>query len=1071
MKNEITKIDLKRRGVLFSKWYLVGLLFLVQLNAMAQERMISGTVTGKDNEPLIGVTIIVKGTTAGTLTDSQGKYTLPIPMNSNILVFSFVGMDSREITLDSRTIYDIVLSENVVGLDDVVVVGYGTQKKKLVTGSTVQVKGAELTRLNTVSALDALQSQTPGVNIIPSNGQPGEGFKVTVRGLGTIGDSAPLYVIDGVAGGDINVLNPSDIESIDILKDAASAAIYGARAANGVILVTTRQGKQGKITVSYDGYFGKQYISKMPDLLNAKQYMEIQDMRYINDGHTSGYDWANLIPTNIYNAVKDGSWQGTNWINEAYKKGAPTQNHSLNIVGGSEFSKFSLGFSSTQQEGILGWNKIDPVNANYKRHTGRINADHVILKKGSREVIKFGETLNFSHSRNNGIQQGDIYWNDVHNYMVANPLLPNYTYDENGNIRGWYDQASKVAEGWKLNEKEFNPVALSALSSRGKNLSTRFMLQSSAYLQIEPVNNLVFKSQFGFKYSAGANRQYTNAYKLSAQTEEPVDEISQSANSGYNWTLDNTLSYRFKINENQLFDVVAGQSFEKWGFGQDVGSTSQRSIYSGAGFNYAWVSNGKPTELSQVGFSGSPWDEGGIASFFGRLNYNYSEKYLATVTMRADGSSNFAKGNRWGYFPSISAGWVLTEEDFLKGVNGLNFLKLRASWGQNGNCKIDNFQYLSSYSFSSNYGYAFDKNKNILSTGSIASILANPDVSWETSVQTDIGIDARFLKSHLGVVIDWYKKLTNDWLVRAPIAGVYGLSAPYINGGDVNNSGVELAFNWNDQKADFSYGANLNLTYNVNKVTRIANGEGVIHGPDDVLSESTGEFYRVEVGKPIGFFWGYKTAGVFQNVGQIDATPVHLEGAQPGDLIFVDVNNDGKIDEADRTMIGDPNPDFLVGLNYNMEYKGFTFSITGRGAFGQQIAKSYRSFGDSQLQNFTGDVYNTWTGEGTSNRLPKLNSGSYTNWIMLSDIYLEKGDYFKIANASLGYDFNKLVKSPLFAKLNLYVSANNLLTFTKYSGMDPEIGYGSENSSWMSGIDLGSYPTSTTYMVGINITF
>ncbi len=655
--------------------------------------------------------------------------------------------------------------------------------------------------------------------------------------------------------------------------------------------------------------------------------------------------------------------------------------------------------------------------------------------------------------------------------MVANPLLPVYTYDEKGNISGWYDQASKVADGWSLNEKEFNPLALSALSSRGKNISNRFTLQTSAYLQIEPVKDLVFKSQYGFKYSSSAHREYTNAYKLSAQTEEPVDEISQTASTGYNWTLDNTLSYRIKIGENQIFDAVAGQSIEKWGFGQGVGSSSQKSIYSGAGFDYAWVSNGKPTELSQVGFSGYPWDQGAIASFFGRINYNYSEKYLATITMRADGSSNFARGKRWGYFPSVSAGWVLTEEDFLKDVRGLNFLKLRASWGQNGNCNIDNFQYLSSFSFSSGYGYAFDKNKNILATGAIASILANPNVSWETSEQTDIGLDARFLNSHFGVVIDWYNKLTNDWLVRAPIAGVYGLSAPFINGGDVKNTGFEFALNWIDSKGDFSYGANANLTYNRNKVTRIANDEGVIHGPDDVLSESTGEYYRCEVGKPIGFFWGYKTAGVFQNAEQIAATSAKLEGAKPGDLIFVDINKDGLITEDDRTMIGDPNPDIIFGLNLNIQYKGFDFSVTGRGALGQQIAKSYRSFGDSQLQNFTKDVYGTWTGEGTSNKLPMLNSGSYTNWIMLSDIYLENGDYMKIANLTFGYDFSKLFGSSPLGKLHLYFSGNNLFTFTRYSGMDPEIGYGFEDSNWMSGIDLGSYPSSKTYIVGLNIKF
>jgi TonB-linked SusC/RagA family outer membrane protein len=1038
--------------------------------AAQQNISVSGKVTGSNGESLPGVTVAIKGTTQGVITDTSGNYSFKsIPANA-VLVFSFVGLRSVEVPVAGKSQLDVQMEEESIGIEEVVAVGYGTQKKKLVTGATAQVKGDDLTKLNTVSALGALQSQTAGVNILQSNGQPGEGFKVTIRGLGTIGDSSPLYVIDGVAGGDIDVLNPSDIESVDVLKDAASAAIYGARAANGVILVTTKQGKKGKTTVTYDNYVGRQYISKMPDLLNAREYMEIQDRRYINDGHASGYDWAGTLPDDLYESVMDGSWEGTNWIKEAYKKGAPTQNHAVNVAGGNELSSFSLGFSYTQQEGILGWNKIDPVNADYNRYTARVNSDHVVLKKDKRDVVKIGETLNFSYTRNNGIQQGDIYWNDVHNYMVASPLLPVYTHDEKGKISGWYDQYAKDEEKWIFDVREANPLALSALSSRGKNESKRFTLQTSAYLQIEPITNLVFKSQFGFKFSASAYRSYTSVYYLSTQTEETVDEVSQDAGSGLNWTLDNTVSYRFTVADRHVFDAVIGQSIEKWGFGQDVGASSQKTIYSGAGFDYAWVSNGKPTELSQVDYSGSPWDEGGIASFFGRINYNFKEKYLATVTMRTDGSSNFARGNRWGYFPSVSAGWVLTE-DFLKGSNQLDFLKLRASWGQNGNCSIDNFQYLSSFSFSDSNGYAFDAGKNILATGAIASILANPEVSWETSEQINIGMDSRFLNNRLGLVVDWYKKQTKDWLVRAPIAGVYGLGAPYINGGDVRNTGIELALNWNEKKGDFSYGAGVNLTYNENEVTRIANDEGIIHGPEDVLSEGTGEYYRCEVGKPIGFFWGYKTAGIFQNEAQVNATEAKLSGAQPGDVIFVDATGDGEITEDDRTMIGDPNPDFILGFNLNMQYKGFDFSVTGRGAFGQQIAKSYRSFGDSPLQNYTRDVYDTWNGEGTSNKLPKLNSGSYTNWMMLSDIYLEKGDYVKISNLTVGYDFNKLIRNSPFGKLRLYFSANNLITLTNYSGMDPEIGYGFEDSSWMSGIDLGSYPSSSSYLLGINIQF
>jgi TonB-linked SusC/RagA family outer membrane protein len=1035
-----------------------------------QRKQLAGKVLDANGDPIIGANILEEGTMNGTVTDVDGNFTLNLSNGNATIHISYIGYIEQKINVAGRSSLVVTLVEDTQSLEELVVIGYGVQKKKLLTGATVQVSGDELTKLSTTSALAALQSQTPGVNIIQNNGQPGEGFKVSVRGLGTIGNSSPLYVIDGVAGGDINSLNPADIESVDVLKDAASAAIYGARAANGVVLVTTKQGKKGKTIVNYDNYYGHQYISKMPGLLNAKEYMEIQDLRYKNDGHASGYDWAGTLPDYLYKSIMDGTWKGTDWVKEAYKKGAPTQNHAVNVTGGSDLSKFSVGFSYTGQEGILGWNKIDPVNANYKRYTGRINSDHVVLKAKEHNLLTVGETLKFSLSRNNGIQQDDIYWNDLHNYLVASPLLPVYTYDEKGKIEGWYDQNAKTREGWTFSPKEVNPLALSALSSRGKNESKDFSLQASAYVLFEPIKDLVFKSQFGFKYSADSYRSYTSEYYLSTQTEKPMDEVSQSASLGYSWTLDNTLSYRFSI-DNHLFDAVIGQSAEKWGFGESVGSGSQKTIYSGAGFKYAWVSNGKPTELSQVSYSGSPWGEGAIASFFGRLNYNYLEKYLATFTLRADGSTNFARNHRWGYFPSISGGWVLSEEDFLADFELLDFMKLRLSWGQNGNCNIDNFQYLTSFSFSSSNGYAFDKGKNIMSTGATANVLANPNVSWETSEQTNIGVDLRFINNKLGVVVDWYNKMTKDWLVQAPIAAVYGFNAPYINGGDVKNTGVELALNWNDRRNDFSYDANFNISYNRNKVTKIANEEGIIHGPEDAISEGTGEYYRVEVGRPIGFFWGYKTAGIFQNEQQIAATKAKLEGAQPGDVIFVDVNGDGQITEDDRTMIGNPHPDFILGFNFGARYKRFDFNITARGAFGQDIAKSYRSFVDSPLQNYTKDVYNTWMGEGTSNKLPRLTSGSHTNWMMLSDIFLEKGDYVKIANITLGYDFKQLVRKTPFEKLRLFASVNNLYNFTKYSGMDPEVGYGYENSNWMSGIDLGSYPASTTYLMGVNIQF
>ncbi|HZL11196.1 MAG TPA: TonB-dependent receptor [Prolixibacteraceae bacterium] len=1034
---------------------------------LQQPRTIKGKVTGSAGDPIPGATVVIKGTSNGTVTDMDGNFNLDNISDTDKLVFSFVGLKTAEVEVAGQSVLNIVLEDEAFGLDEVIAIGYGVQKKKLSTGATIQVGAEDLQKMSSVNVLGALQSQSPGVQITQSSGQPGEGFKVTIRGLGTTGSSSPLYVIDGVAGGDINSLNTSDIESIDVLKDAASAAIYGSRAANGVVLVTTKKGKAGKLQLTYDGYYGVQFSAKMPALLNGKEYMSMMDETRFNEANPT-FDWANLLPSDLYNSVMDGSWQGTNWMKEAYNEAAPTQNHAINLAGGTEQSKFSLGFSYTSQEGILG----KPVQSQYDRYTARINSDHVLLKVKDFDVIKIGQTLNYNYNAKSGIAIGNIYGNSIHNLLIGNPLLP--AYDTDGNF---YDYDDKVANGWNFDGNTGNPLAATALSSWGLNLSKNYALQTSAYMEIQPIKNLVFRSQFGYKMTASAYRSYDGIRHLSNNTNVTLDNVVQNASSGHNTTLDNTLAYKFMIADKHQFDVLIGQSVEKWGMGSNVNASGNNSIFAGL-FDNAWVDNTKPTVLSQREAGGSPWGSGALASFFGRTNYNYKETYMASFTMRADGSSNFAPGNRWGYFPSMSAGWVMTNESFMESTsNWMDFMKLRASWGQNGNATIDNFQYLSTIAFDTSNGYYFAADKLTQTVGGYADILANPDVKWETSEQLDLGFDARFLNARLGLTFDWYTKTTKNWLVTAPIPAVWGLNAPSVNGGDIENKGFEISLNWNDKAGEFQYGASVNLAHNVNKVTRIANAEGIIHGRGNVLSQGTTEMYRAQEGFPIGYFYGYKTAGVFQNWDQVNNTTAKYAGTQPGDLIFVDTDNSGTITEDDRTMIGNPNPDFTLGMNLNFAYKGFDLNISGTGAFGQQIAKSYRSFADSPLQNYTTEIFGRWTGEGTSNKLPRLTSGSHTNWQNISDIYIEDGDYVKIQNVTVGYDFKKLFRNMPLGQARLYFTAQNLYTFTNYSGMDPEVGYGynggtgQDDSSWSSGIDLGFYPSPRTYMVGVNLKF
>lgn len=1049
--------------------FLMMALSLAALSASAQNIVVKGTVTdAADGTPVPYATIVVKGASVWTTTENDGTYSIESPVNG-VLSVSNLGYAEAEINVEGRTVVNIQLAPEFDALSESVVIGYGVQQKKLLTGSTIQVKGDDLAKLSTTSALGALQSQSPGVQITQNSGQPGQGFKVNIRGIGTIGDSAPLYVIDGVAGGDINVLNPSDIESIDVLKDAASAAIYGARAANGVVLVTTRQGKEGRAVVSYDGYVGAQYIAKMPDLCTAQEYMMLQDMALTNSG-SPAYDWEKLLPSDLYKSIKDGSWTGTNWVKEMYNKGALTQNHSVNVAGGSADNKFSLGFSYTGQDGILGYNALESVNAEYRRYTFRVNSDHVVIKRNGLDILKVGETLNYSFGTNSGIAEGDIYWNSLHNAIGANPLLPVYAYDAEGNITGFYDTEAREKDGWKFDDNAKHPMGLDYYTSRGRNTSKSYSLQASAYAELQPIKNLRIKSQVGYRMSGSSSRSYTMLYDLAGSQYSDYDELSQSMSLGHRLTWENTASYHFDINSDHVFDIVAGQSIEKWGMGESLSGESANSIFTND-FERAYLSNAKPERLDQVSLSGRPSTKGALASFFGRLNYNIKETYLFSATLRADGSSNFARGHRWGIFPSVSAGWVISNENWMGGSKGwLDFLKIRASWGQNGNASISNFQYLTTIGLSSSAAYYY-ANKGVPSTGAIPGTLANPNVSWETSEQTNIGLDARFFNSAFGVTVDGYIKNTKDWLVQAPIASVYGFEAPYVNGGDVRNSGIELALDYSKYTGEFNWGVKLNGSYNKNVVTRIANAEGIIHGEDDVLSQGTGEMYRVQEGYPIGYFYGYKTAGIFQNQAQVDATKAKYDDAKPGDVIFVDYDGDGEITDDDRTMIGNPHPDFTAGLNLWFSYKGFDLNITGYGAFGQQIAKSYRSFFDSPRENFTRDFLNCWTGEGTSNRYPTLTLCNDRNWSNISEIYIENGDYFKVSNVTLGYDFSRLFgKKSFVSKARLYVSAQNLLTITKYSGMDPEIGYGFDED-WVSGIDLGYYPSARTFLVGVNLSF
>lgn len=540
-----------------------------------QLQSISGHVRDLGGQPLPGVTVVVKGTTIGTVTDADGEYTITkVPENAT-LVFSFVGMKSQEVLVGTQSVINVTMEVDAIGIEEVVAIGYGVQKKKLTTGANVNVSADELVQQSTSEALEAIQSQAPGVNIIQNSGMPGEGYKVNIRGLGTIGNSQPLYVIDGVAGGDINNLSPADIESIDILKDAASAAIYGSRAANGVILVTTKQGRRGLMQVTYDGYYGVQQIENMEQTLDAKQFMEIYNEERVVSGRDA-IDFAGAIPE-LYQRIQNGQWNGTNWLKEAYNENAPIQNHAVNVSGGSGQSVFSMGFSYASQEGVIG----KPVEPDYERYTARLNSDHVLVERNGLDVVKIGQTFNYSYSKRAGIAIGGMYWNDVRNLLVGNPLVP--VYNDAGEYYASDDLNDSGLAG--LSSRLYNPIAQMHLN-RGMNESRNYNINSSAYLQIEPVRNLVFRSTYGYRFNSNSYRSYQPAYNLAGDVSLSPGRITQSAGSGHNWTFENTLNYILDTNDH-TFSVLVGQSVEKWGLGTNMSATNANPTF--LGFEHAYL--------------------------------------------------------------------------------------------------------------------------------------------------------------------------------------------------------------------------------------------------------------------------------------------------------------------------------------------------------------------------------------------------------------------------------------------------------------------------------------------------
>ena len=1056
-------------------------------NVQQATKKITGTVVDAQG-PVIGASVVEKGNTGnGVVTDFDGNFSINVKPGATIVI-SFIGYKSQEIVIGNQTHLDITMQDDNAVLDEVVVVGYGVQKKKLVTGATVEVKGEDITKMNTTQVLGALQSQSPGVTIQAVSGQPGDGFKVAIRGAGTNGNTAPLYVIDGVAGGDINNLNPADIERIDVLKDAASCAIYGSAAANGVILVTTKQGKAGKIQVSYDGNVGWSNIYRLPQMLNAKQYMDVMDLVRINSGDDPR-DWSKYIDADLLTQYQNGNNPGTDWVEEIRNKNAMTTSHALNIAGGSEFSKFSMGAGYQYQDGVFG----NVVKSDFRRFTLRLNSEHVLYRNSKgMDVIKVGENIYYQHKQTQGIQIGNQYSNTLSNMLRANPLVP--VRDALGNYTMYDYLSNSGTDGWfGYNQFTSNPIAIMVNTQDGNNKSRSFGLNAVGYIEIQPIQGLTYRGQVNYNQSSWSWRAYYPVYHVHDQNGgfNNVDYATNQMGLGWGWSTTNTLNYKFSLAQKHNFDVLVGTEFSmsKPDYGFSLKATALNSVFGD--LDHAYMTFMKDNNAKAT-VSGTPYGDSRGMSYFGRLNYDFNETYMFTAIIRADGSSVFAPGHRWGYFPSFSAGWVVSNEKFMQSTSSwLDFLKIRAGWGQNGNKNIaDAFAYQATFQYGAYGNYSFGYDKDTYTSGAYPARLANEELTWETSEQLDLGFDARFLGGRLGLTFDWYQKTTKDLLVYVPVAPTTGFSEQLKNAGTVRNSGIEVALNWRDQIGkDFSYGISYNIAYNKNKVTKVNSDRKYNEGGNDNLSQGTGYIARFEEGQPIGYFYGYKTLGVIQNDADLQsyinsncggdpANSLQGQSLRAGDLMFADTNGDGVINVDDKTYLGDPHPDVTMGLTLTAEYKGFDLNVTGFAALGQQVARSYRKFADGEQENYTTEVYDYWTGEGTSNKYPRLAKMSEgVNWMAISDIYIEDAGYFRLQNLTLGYDFKNIWKSAPFQQLRLYFAAQNLFTITKYKGMDPENGKSISRDSnnrpetWVTGVDVGNYPQPRTYLVGVNVKF
>ena len=1002
---------------------LKNLLFLGAFLVLGftQAQNVSGTVSD-ENGPLPGANVIIKGTSNGTTTDFDGNYTVSNVTPTDVLVFSYVGFVTKEVTVGNQTTINTTLAEDSALLDEVVVVGYGTQSRAEVTGAISSIGSDELTAIPVTNAEQAMQGRAAGVTVINS-GSPGTAPVVRIRGLATVGDNNPLYVIDGVITGSLAGISPSDIESINILKDASTTAIYGSQGSNGVVMVTTKKGTRGKSTISFNAYTGFQTIKKRYDVLNVDQYLQ-----YANDA------WG-IVPSSP--AASAGV--ETDWQDEIFQTGL-MQNYELSLSGGNENANYRFSGGVLDQDGAV-------LTTDFKRYSFRANSQ---FRTGK---FEFGETMavafnNQTPEINNGGRS------IIEHAIKSAPYLPVYNPDNLGGFQG----PTNPLDG----QDAENPVRILKLGNR---INKTTAITGSIYGQFEIFEGLKLKSQVGLDYFTFNNNRFLPSYDDDSNGSQTHSQafatITKNSGTGTTIIYTNSLNYEKTFADVHNFDfLLLAEKYENRF--TSLNSSSRNAI-----------TNEVQQHTTDTPVITTNENETFRIGYLGRLNYNYDDKYILALSLRRDASSRFGSNNRWGWFPSVALGWNIAKESFLEDTSVSN-LKLRGSWGVVGNDRIANYEFTTT--LTSDFIYPIGDGGAI---GYTSNGLANPNLKWEETTMINAGLDLGFLNDKVTASFEYYKNESDDLLMQRLTPVSLGFPKNFVteNVGSVETKGFEFTLGYNDFEGDFTWSANLNLGSSKNEVLSLGSLEEITGGNFDAIQVS-----RTTVGEPLFYFYGLVTDGVFQTQAEVDAVytanPTQTI-VQPGDIRFKDLNGDGDITAEDRTKIGNPYPDFTYGLNLTANYKQWDFNAFISGVQGNEIYNTNIFDLEGMERNFNAGtaVLDRWTGPGTSNSVPRA-GGNPQNYSAASDRYIEDGSFTRLKNFSIGYTLNDKILNEQISSLRIYLSGQNLVTISDYSGLDPEVGQSpvfnggnAATSNDIQGIDYGTYPQPISVLVGVQVTF